>query len=47
MKLSEIGVRRLLQVASGLVIVGLLLEIVSLIWFHPHRSSCSPLSPLR
>jgi hypothetical protein len=35
MKLSEIGIRRLLQVSSGLVIVGLLLEIVSLVWFHP------------
>jgi hypothetical protein len=35
MKLSQIGVRRLLQVSSGLVIVGLLLEIVSLLWFHP------------
>ncbi len=35
MKLSEIGVRRLLQVSSSLVIVGLLLEIASLLWFHP------------
>jgi membrane protein required for beta-lactamase induction len=35
MKLSEIGIRRLLQVSSALVIVGLLLEIVSLVWFHP------------
>ncbi|MGA8406198.1 MAG: hypothetical protein WB680_03375 [Candidatus Acidiferrales bacterium] len=35
MKLSEIGIRRLLQVSSGLVILGLLLEIVSLLWFHP------------
>lgn len=35
MKLSEIGFRRLLQVSSALVIVGLLLEIVSLVWFHP------------
>jgi len=35
MKLSELGIRRLLQVSSGLVIVGLLLEIVSLLWFHP------------
>jgi hypothetical protein len=34
-KLSEIGIRRLLQVSSALVIVGLLLEIVSLLWFHP------------
>jgi hypothetical protein len=35
MKLSEIGMRRLLQVSSALLIVGLLLEIISLLWFHP------------
>ena len=35
MKLSELGIRRLLQVSSGLVIVGLLLKIASLLWFHP------------
>ena len=35
MKLSEIGIRRFLQVSSTLVILGLLLEIVSLLWFHP------------
>jgi hypothetical protein len=35
MKLSEIGIRRLLQVSSALVIVGLALEILSLLWFHP------------
>jgi hypothetical protein len=35
MKLSSIGIRRLLQASSALVIVGLLLEIVSLLWFHP------------
>jgi hypothetical protein len=35
MRLSEIGMRRLLQVSSALIIVGLLLEIVSLVWFHP------------
>lgn len=35
MKISEIGMRRLLQISSGLVIVGLVLEIVSLLWFHP------------
>jgi hypothetical protein len=35
MKLGEIGIRRLLRVSSGLVIAGLLLEIVSLLWFHP------------
>ena len=35
MNISEVGIQRFLQVASGLVIVGLLLEIVSLLWFHP------------
>ena len=35
MKLSGIGIRRLLQCSSALVIFGLLLEIVSLLWFHP------------
>ncbi len=35
MKLSEIGIRRLLRVSSALVIAGLLLEIVSLLWSHP------------
>ncbi|HWO29541.1 MAG TPA: hypothetical protein VNO32_12170 [Candidatus Acidoferrum sp.] len=35
MNLNEIGIRRLLQVSSALVIVGLALEIVSLLWFHP------------
>jgi hypothetical protein len=35
MKLAGIGTRRLLQISSALVIVGLLLEIVSLLWFHP------------
>jgi hypothetical protein len=35
MKISEIGIGRLLQVSSFLVIVGLALEIVSLLWFHP------------
>jgi hypothetical protein len=35
MKLNEIGIRRFLQVSSTLVIAGLLLEILSLLWFHP------------
>jgi hypothetical protein len=35
MNLSQIGIRRLLRISSGLVIAGLLLEIVSLLWFHP------------
>jgi hypothetical protein len=35
MKLTQIGIRRLLQISSALVIAGLLFEIVSLLWFHP------------
>jgi hypothetical protein len=35
MKLNQTGIWRLLQVSSALVIVGLALEIVSLLWFHP------------
>jgi hypothetical protein len=35
MKPSAIGMRLLLRIASGLIILGLLVEIVSLLWFHP------------
>ncbi|HMD06720.1 MAG TPA: hypothetical protein VKH63_04245 [Candidatus Acidoferrum sp.] len=35
MKLRAIGIRRFLQVSSSLIILGLLVEIVSLMWFHP------------
>jgi hypothetical protein len=35
MTLSAIGIRRLLQASSAFVILGLLLEIASLLWFHP------------
>jgi hypothetical protein len=35
MKLRAIGIRRFLQVSSGLIILGLLVEIVSLLWFRP------------
>ncbi len=35
MKLSEIGMRRLLRVSSALVVAGLCVEIISLLWFHP------------
>lgn len=35
MKLSQIGIQRLLRIASVLVILGLGLEIISLLWFHP------------
>jgi hypothetical protein len=35
LKLPAIGIRRFLQVSSSLIILGLLVEIVSLLWFHP------------
>jgi hypothetical protein len=35
MKPRAIGIRRFLQASSGLIILGLLVEIVSLLWFHP------------
>ena len=35
MKLGAIGVRRFFQVSCILIILGLLVEIVSLLWFHP------------
>jgi hypothetical protein len=35
MKLRTIGIRRFLQVSSSLIILGLLVELVSLLWFHP------------
>lgn len=35
MKLRAIGIRRFLQASSGLIILGLLVEIISLLWFHP------------
>ncbi len=35
MKLRAMGIRRFLQVSSSLIILGLLVEIVSLLWFHP------------
>jgi len=35
MKLRVIGIRRFMQVSSGLIILGLLLELVSILWFHP------------
>jgi|HubBroStandDraft_1064217.scaffolds.fasta_scaffold161546_1 hypothetical protein len=35
MKLRAIGIQRFLQAASGLIILGLLVEIVTLLWFHP------------
>ena len=35
MKDRAIGIQRFLKVSSGLIILGLLTEIVSLLWFHP------------
>ena len=35
MKLRAIGIRRFLQVSSGSIILGLLVEIASFLWFHP------------
>jgi hypothetical protein len=34
-KLDTIGIHRFLQVSSILIILGLLVEIVTLLWFHP------------
>jgi hypothetical protein len=31
----RVGIQRLLQISSGLIILGLLVEIASLLWFHP------------
>lgn len=35
MKLSEIGMQRLLRISSALIILGLIAEIISLWWIHP------------
>jgi hypothetical protein len=35
MKLRAIGMRKFLRISSALIILGLLVEIVSLVWFHP------------
>lgn len=35
MKFRGVDIRRFLQVSSGLIILGLIVEIVSLLWFHP------------
>lgn len=35
MKLRTIGIRRYLQASSGLIVLGLLVEIITLLWFHP------------
>ncbi|MGB6198431.1 MAG: hypothetical protein WBF35_02665 [Candidatus Acidiferrales bacterium] len=35
MKLRAIGIQKFLRASSALIILGLLVEIVSLVWFHP------------
>ena len=35
MKMSRMGMARLLRVSSALIILGLIVEIISLLWFHP------------
>jgi hypothetical protein len=35
MKLGGVGLQRLLRIASVLIILGLVVEIVSLCWIHP------------
>jgi hypothetical protein len=35
MKLNAIRMARLLRAASALIVLGLLVEIISLLWFHP------------
>ncbi|MGD0429437.1 MAG: hypothetical protein ABSC10_22245 [Candidatus Acidiferrales bacterium] len=35
MKLGAMGISRLLKISSVLIIMGLLLELVSLLWLHP------------
>jgi hypothetical protein len=35
MNLKGIGLARYLQVSGILIIVGLLIEVISLVWFHP------------
>jgi hypothetical protein len=35
MRFRAIGISRFFQISSGLIILGLLAEVVSLLWFHP------------
>jgi hypothetical protein len=35
MKLGEIGIPRFLRFSSALIILGLIAEVASLLWFHP------------
>jgi hypothetical protein len=35
MKAPKINSLRLLQISSGILILGLILEVITLLWFHP------------
>ncbi|MGA8036841.1 MAG: hypothetical protein WA823_12455 [Candidatus Acidiferrales bacterium] len=35
MKLGKLGMQRLMRIASALISVGLSVEMISLLWFHP------------
>jgi hypothetical protein len=35
MKVSQLGASRLFRISSALIVVGLCVEIISLLWFHP------------
>ena len=35
MTLSDLGMQRLLRISSALIVIGLAVEIISLLWFHP------------
>jgi len=35
MKIGTLGMERVLRIASALIVVGLIIEIISLAWFHP------------
>jgi len=35
MKISALGIENFLRVSSVLIILGLVVEIISLLWFHP------------
>jgi hypothetical protein len=35
MKIGELGIRRFLQASSAFVILGLLVELATILWHHP------------
>lgn len=35
MRLSEVGMEWLLRISSAFIILGLAVEIISLLWYHP------------